>query len=93
MKTLYILAVMFGGQHYVVDSNLSREDCGAIIAAGLESLTLEEGIVAVPEDAAYECTPQPVIPVSVHGALRAAGRRLGLHPPANEQGAKKVVGV
>jgi hypothetical protein len=64
MKTLYILAVMFAWQHYVVDSNLNREDCGRIIALGVESLTLDEGVVAVPEDASYECQPQEDIPAS-----------------------------
>jgi len=58
MKSLFVLAVIFGGQHYIVDTGLSREDCGSIIAVGIESLTMEEGLVSVPDDAAYECTPQ-----------------------------------
>ena len=58
MKALFMLAVIFGGQQYIVDTGLSREDCGAIIAAGVESLTMEEGLISIPENASYECTPQ-----------------------------------
>jgi len=59
MKALFILAVIFGGQQYNLDSNLSLEECGAIVATGVESVTLDdEGVVAVPEDATYLCQPQ-----------------------------------
>ena len=58
MKALFVLAVIFGGEQYNLDTNLSLEECGVIVASGVESMTLEEGVVAVPEDATYQCQPQ-----------------------------------
>ena len=57
MKALFALAVIFGGQQYILDGNLSLEECGTIVASGVESMTLDEGVVAVPEDATYQCQP------------------------------------
>ena len=58
MKTLFVLAVIFGGQQYTLATNLSLEECGAFVASGVQSLTLDKGMVAVPEDATYQCQPQ-----------------------------------
>ena len=58
MKMLFALAVIFGGQQYTLDTDLSLEECGAIVASGVEYMTLDDGKVAVPDDAIYQCQPQ-----------------------------------
>jgi len=57
VKALFVLVVLFGGNQYILEDKMSLQDCGISIANGVESLTLDDKTVAVPDDAAYVCRP------------------------------------
>lgn len=56
---LYLLVALFHGQAYVLDSHLSREDCGASIAVGISAVMNADGSVfVIPDGAVFECVPE-----------------------------------